>query len=84
MDSYAETCSRFLGQPFYFHCLRHQLCSRLCKYNLPPKIIQEYFGWSSQDLISVYDDSEAVDDFGKYFSADGIVKQEEKSLSDLK
>ena len=46
--------------------------------------VQEYFGWSSQDLISVYDDSEAVDDFGKYFSADGIVKQEEKSLSDLK
>ena len=84
MDSYAETCSRFLGKPFYFHCLRHQLCSRLCKYNLPPKIIQEYFGWSSQDLISIYDDNEAVDDFGKYFSADGIVKQEEKSLSDLK
>lgn len=25
-----------------------------------------------------------MDDFGKYFSADGIVKQEEKSLSDLK
>ena len=84
MDSYAETCSRFLGKPFYFHCLRHQLCSRLCKYNLPPKIIQEYFGWSSQDLISVYDDSEAVDDFGKYFTADGIIKQEEKSFSDLK
>ena len=84
MDSYAETCSRFLGKPFYFHCLRHQLCSRLCTYNRPPKIIQEYFGLSSQDLISVYDDSEAVDDFGKYFSSDGIIKQEEKSLSDLK
>ena len=84
LDSYAEICSKILGEPFYFHCLRHQLCSRLCKYNLPPKIIQEYFGWSSQDLISVYDDNEAVDDFGKYFTADGIQQQEEKSLADLK
>ena len=40
MDSYAETCSRFLDKPFYFHCLRHQLCSRLCKYNLPPKLFK--------------------------------------------
>jgi hypothetical protein len=51
---------------------------------LPPKIIQEYFGWSSQDLISVYDDNEAVDDFGKYFTADGIKQQDEKTLADLK
>lgn len=83
LDSYADTCTQILGQPFYFHCLRHQLCSRLCKYNLPPKIIQEYFGWSSQDLISTYDDNEAVDDFGKYFTADGIQKQDEKTLADI-
>ena len=82
MDSFAETCSKILDTPFYFHCLRHALCTKLCKNNYPPKIIQEYFGWASQDLISVYDDSEAVDDFGKYFS-DGIIKQEEKTFSDL-
>ena len=35
-------------------------------------------------MIGIYDDNEAVDDFGKYFSADGIVVQEEKSFSDLK
>ena len=35
-------------------------------------------------MIGIYDDNEAVDDFGKYFTSDGIVKQEEKSLSDLK
>lgn len=29
-------------------------------------------------------DNEAVDDFGKYFTSDGIQKQEERSLSDLK
>ena len=34
-------------------------------------------------MIGIYDDNEAVDDFGKYFSADGIVSQEQKSLADL-
>lgn len=83
MDSFAETCSKLMDKPFYFHCLRHQLCTKLSKYNLPPSIIQEYFGWASTDLISVYDDSEAIDDFGKYFSADGIISQEQKGLADL-
>lgn len=83
LDSYAETCSNILGKPFYFHCLRHQLCSRLCKYNLPPKIVQEYFGWATQDLINIYDDNEAEDDFGNYFTSDGIKQQEQKSLADI-
>ncbi len=87
LDSYAETCSRLLGIPFYFHSMRHNLVSRLSKYNIPSNIIVEFVGWSKEGgsaMIGIYDDNEAVDDFGKYFSADGIVKQEEKSLSDLK
>lgn len=84
LDSYADTCTRLLELPFYFHCMRHQLCTKLAsKYHLPAKIIQEFFGWNSQDMIGVYDDSEAVDDFGKYFTKDGIKKVEKKSLSDI-
>jgi len=84
LDSYADTCTRVLQLPFYFHCMRHQLCTKLVsKYHLPAKIIQEFFGWSSQDMIGIYDDSEAVDDFGKYFTKDGILKVEQKGLSDL-
>ena len=67
--------------------MRHNLVSRLSKYNIPYNIIGEFVGWSKKGgsaMIGVYDDNEAVDDFGKYFSADGIVVQEEKSFSDLK
>jgi integrase len=84
LDSYADTCTRILGVPFYFHCTRHMLCTAMVsKYNLPPQIIQEYFGWSNQDMVGVYSDNDASDDFGKYFGADGIKKAENKSLSDL-
>lgn len=86
LDSYADTCSSILGVPFYFHSMRHNLVSRLSKYNIPSNIIVEFVGWSKEGgsaMIGIYDDNEAVDDFGKYFSADGIVKQEEKTLADL-
>lgn len=84
LDSYAETYSSILGIPVYFHSFRHQLCTAMvAKYNLPPQIIQEYFGWASQDMISIYSDNDASDDFGKYFGEDGIKQVKSGSLSDL-
>lgn len=86
LDSYAETCSRILNVPFYFHSMRHNIVSRLSKYNIPSNIIVEFIGWSKEggsSMIGIYDDNEAVDDFGKYFTSDGIQKQEQKSFADI-
>lgn len=82
MDSYAETCSRILGVPFYFHCLRHYLTTLMnSKHNLPMKVVQEWFGWTNGgQMISIYDDSEASDTFGEYFTEDGIKTVEKASL----
>lgn len=83
MDSYADSFSKILNIPFYFHSVRHYVITKFRKLNLPSNVIVEWTGWNDESMISVYDDSEAIDDFGKYFSADGIVSQEQKSLSDL-
>lgn len=83
LDGWTDSFSEILGQPFYFHMLRHYVITRFRKMNIPSNVIVEWTGWSDESMISVYDDSEAIDDFGKYFSADGIIKQEEKGLSDL-
>jgi len=72
LDSYAQTITRYLGKPFYFHALRHQLCTRLFKLGVPSDVIQAYFNWSSADMLSVYNDSEASDSFGKFFTSEGI------------
>lgn len=82
-DSYAETCSRILGVPFYFHAVRHYVITRFRKLNLPSNVIVEWTGWSDESMISIYDDSEVIDDFGKYFTVDGIVSQKKKTLADL-
>lgn len=83
MDSFAMTITSILGRPFYFHALRHQLCSRLFRLGLPSDIIQAYFGWSSADMLNIYNDNQASDSFGKFFTIDGIKGSNVKGLSDL-
>lgn len=83
MDSFAETITRLLGRPFYFHALRHQLCTRLFKLGLPSDVIQEYFGWSSSEMLNIYNDSQASDSFGKFFTKEGIKGSEVKGFLDI-
>lgn len=83
LDYYCENITEILGRPFYFHSLRHQLCSRLFRLGLPSDVIQEYFGWTSSEMLNIYNDNEASDSFGKFFTKDGIKGSDTKSLSDI-
>lgn len=47
----------FLKLPIYPHCLRHYLTTLLSKKNIPHSLIQVIFGWSSLQMVTVYDDS---------------------------
>lgn len=72
LNSWAITFSKILDLDFYFHALRHQLCTRLHKHSLPQDVIQEFFGWSSAEMLKIYNDLDISDEFGKYFTKDGI------------
>ena len=85
VDHYMDLASNIVNKPVYAHSFRHFVCTKLLSdYNLPSEVVREFYQWESVEMLKIYNDRSAVDDFGKYFSADGIVKQEEKSLSDLK
>lgn len=43
--------------PFYAHALRHYLVTLLSKKNIPNILIKEIFGWSSIEMVQVYDDT---------------------------
>ena len=58
-------------------------CVSGVKKNIPIDVIKEFFGWSSTELVGIYNDSSAEDDFGKYFTKDGIKEGKQGSLSDL-
>ena len=50
---------------------------------LPSHVIQEFFGWSSGDMLAIYNDLSAEDEFGKYFDKDGVKEVERSSLTNL-
>lgn len=83
LSSWTSQFSKILETDFYFHSLRHYLVSKLRSNNIPDKIIKEFFGWKSIDMIEVYDDNEAEDDFAKFFTEDGVKKVENKKLDDM-
>lgn len=83
LDSWAETFSNVLGVPFYWHSLRHFFTTQCSRSGLPDDVIQMLVGWNTLDMVSLYKDISADEQFEKYFNEDGIQKQESKSLSDM-
>ena len=83
LDKWTAEFSKMLDVDFYYHCMRHYTCTAFAKKNIPIDVIKEFFGWSSTELVGIYNDSSAEDDFGKYFTKDGIKEGKQGSLSDL-
>lgn len=83
LDSWADSFSNFLGVPFYWHSLRHYFCTACSRNNLPDDIIKSLVGWESNDMVAIYKDIEADEQFEKYFGEDGIKQVEQKSLADM-
>ena len=83
LDSWADTFGNILGVDFYFHSLRHFFTTACSRSGLPDDVIQMLIGWSSLDMVTVYKDISADEQFEKYFADGGIKKVEQKSLADL-
>lgn len=83
IDHWVDEFTEILGEDFYFHCLRHYTCTRLHRLNLPSHVIQEFFGWTSSEMLKIYNDLTAEDEFGKYFDKDGIKETKKGSIDDL-
>lgn len=84
LDSYARSFSNFLDVPFYWHCMRHNLTTNLAELGFSAQAIVELFGWSSIEMVNIYNDKKGTQTLAKYFSSTGdIVKVEEKGFGDL-
>ena len=47
----------YLGVPVYAHSFRHYFVTLLSKKNIPYNLIQAIVGWSSSEMVQIYDDS---------------------------
>ena len=50
---------------------------------MPESIVQDIIGWSSSDMLRIYDDRELDSQFDKYFGEDGIKQVKSSSLDNL-
>lgn len=82
-SAWITMAEEILGVDVYLHALRHYTCTRLHRLNLPSHVIQEFFQWSSADMLNVYNDLTAEDEFGKYFGKDGVKEVKQGSLTDM-
>lgn len=68
LNSWANTFSNMLGVPFYWHALRHYFTTMLIKSGLPDNVVQSVVGWTSADMVRLYDDTPEDEQIGKYFN----------------
>ena len=83
VSAWTEEFTDILGEDFYLHCLRHYTCTRLHRLNLPSHVIQEFFGWASSEMLQIYNDVTAEDEFEKYFDKNGVKEVQQGTLSEL-
>lgn len=83
LNYYADCFSEMLNEDFYWHALRHQFTTELLNQGLPESVVQQIIGWSSSDMVNLYDDRDKDDLIGEYFKDGEIIKKENKNLSDL-
>lgn len=83
MNSIASVFARMLEKPFYFHSVRHFWTTSMLEANLPESVVQMISGWSSAEMLRLYDDRSNDAQLEKYFDAYGIKKTNRTSLEDL-
>lgn len=66
-NSWAEKIASITGKEYYNHCIRHYHVSVAKRNGVPDTVIQKMIGWSSVDLVQVYDDRDAVEELEDWF-----------------
>ena len=83
LDYWASKFSKFLEVDFYWHCMRHQFTTALLKAKIPSSVVQNIIGWSSGDMVNLYNDADKDDMIGEYFKDGKIISKDKKNLSEL-
>ena len=83
LNSWAVSFSRMTGRDFYFHALRHYYCTALVKAGIPDSVVVEIVGWSSSEMLKIYDDSPKDEKISMFFKDGDISVPDRKGLTDL-
>lgn len=74
-DGWSKSFTDITGKDFYPHSLRHFYCTALVKAGIPDNVIVDIIGWSSSEMLKLYDDSSKDDKLDMYFSGGEIIRK---------
>lgn len=83
LNSWANSFGKILGVDFYMHSLRHNWTTSLIRAGLPETVIKELAQWSNLEMVSVYNDCEAEEQFSNYFKNGEIDTANKKGLQGI-
>lgn len=84
LDTWAEKFTYLLhDKSFYWHSMRHMTVTMFLRNGIPAHIVQKYLGWSSLNMVNIYNDLSADEELNSYFDENGIVVPENKSFGDM-
>lgn len=83
VNGWAETFSKYTGRNYYQHALRHYFCSELLRAGIPDNVVIEIIGWSSSEMLKIYDDNPKEQKIAAYFKDGDIFIPEAKNMNDL-
>ena len=59
--SWVERWNEYVNKPFYMHSIRHYYCTMLLAIGLEQELVQSIIGWTSSDMVAIYNDATAKD-----------------------
>lgn len=59
--SWISLMEKYLGINFYAHACRHFLVTEFSRKNIPPALIKDLVGWSSLEMVQLYNDLTSKD-----------------------
>ena len=85
LDGWMKSINKIVEEDLYFHLFRHTFVSHLKQMGLPNDVVIEIMKWAkgSDVMVSIYNDTNVMDEMGQYFNEEGIVKIEEAKINNL-
>lgn len=83
LDSWAIIFSKLSNKTWHVHALRHTFTTSLIRAHIPDNVIVEIIGWSSSEMLKVYDDTGREEKLSAYFKDGDIYIPESKGFSDV-
>ena len=83
VSSWADSLSRITQRDFYFHSLRHYYCSALIRAGIPDSVVVSIIGWSSSEMLKIYDDNPKDERIASFFKDGDIYIPDNKGFGDI-